>query len=251
MSKPNNTNKYYIEKPNYVDVSKTQIFVFCSAKTGSTHLHNLFSKKYNSLHVHGNSGYRRRKGSTDLKDLILHCSNTQEEIYVIDSYREPIERKIASFWQNISTHVPNWNEIEAEELIQIFNDKYIYRIEEYHSYKESFDYFNIPYIESFDFSKQFYSTKHNNITFIKLRLKDSKNWVNILNNNFNFGLSEMDKISNNATNKPYSKKYAEFNEKYRVPVKFLESLKNDREFFIFNTDEEREIYLEKWYEKSY
>ena len=51
---------------------------------------------------------------------------TKKEIYIIDSYRTPIERKISSFFQNVLSD-------STQNIIDNFNKDYLFYIEEYHS----------------------------------------------------------------------------------------------------------------------
>ena len=105
---------------------------------------------------------------------IINVSSKREKVYLIDSYRLPIERKISSFFQNINKRVPHWKQCSINDLINIFNEKFLYKLEEYNSLKEGFDYYNIQYFDTFDFNKKYVYREHDNKVFIKLRFADIK-----------------------------------------------------------------------------
>ena len=119
-------------------------------------------------------------------EFINEKSKKQRKIYIIDIFRTPIERKISEFFEYICQfHFNNTEEFiinyPVQKLIKRFNDIYPYFSDE--------DYFNERYnieykLEQFDFEKKFIIYEKNNVTYIKLRLIDSKEWSNILSNIF-------------------------------------------------------------------
>lgn len=232
------------------------IFVFCGGKCGGTTLNTTFNNNgYESTHVHGikvNAIDINDKNYINLQDNdILNIINNNKElhkIYIIDSYRLPIERKISSFFQNITIHVPNYLDVTIDVLNIIFNQK-VSNIEEYHPLEKIMTLMNLPLFNSFDFNKSYNIIEHDNITFIKIRFSDIDNWDKILSEIFN---KEIMIHPNNLTdNKPIAKLYNEFKQQYKIPQNYLSShLANNIMFKIYNTEEEQQKYIEYWTQRS-
>jgi hypothetical protein len=228
------------------------IFVYCGGKCGSTTLNETFRKNnYSSLHVHSNEHYQLSyKTRNTIFDVINSSSINFENIYIIDSYRTPIERKISSFFQNINSHLPNYNDLTINQMIAFFNVNLIDTIEKYHSIDEVLKYYNFPLFTKFNFEQKYNITKRDNKIFIKLLFKDIHNWDIILSKIF-----QKDIIMHNENltkDKPINDLYEEFKKNYKVPKIYIENiLKNDIDFKIYNTEKEQEEYIAKWLELSY
>lgn len=228
------------------------IFVYCGGKCGSTTLNETFKKNiYSSLHVHSNEHYQLAyRTKNTIFDVINLSSTNFENIYIIDSYRTPIERKISSFFQNINSHLPNYNDLTIDKIIDFFNLNLIDTIEEYHSIDEVLEYYNVPLFTKFNFEQKYNITKNDNKIFIKLLFKDIQNWNIILSEIF-----QKDIIMHNENltkDKPINDLYEEFKKNYKVPKTYIENtLKNDIDFKIYNTEKEQEEYIAKWLELSY
>ena len=227
------------------------IFVYCGGKCGSTTLHNTFLKNnYKTMHLHSNDYYKYSLNKKDdIYNLIDLSSNNKDQIYIIDSYRLPIERKISSFFQNISIHLPEYKNMSIKELIDFFNTHLFYELEEYHSINEVLIYYNIPLFNNFDFKKKCNIKKHKNIQFIKVLFKDINNWNKIFSNIFKKKITIHP--GNLTCNKIDNDIYIQFKEQYKVPKNYItDILPNDREFKIYNTKEEQNIYINKWLHNS-
>lgn len=251
------------------ELDKIRCFVFCSSKTGSTTIKKSFLNKFGKsstiqLHQdlipqisqHQNENFIFNK---KIKDIIVENSKRFDKIYIIDSYREPFERAISGFFQKIDKRCPDWQVKSIDELIDHFNvNNYIF-LKNYHSYYESWGYFNVSTDINFDFEKGYVVRQHENIILVKTRLKDSYRWEKIFSEIIN------DKImiisDNDSKEKIYSEKYLEFKKKYVLPneikKEFLniindESDKNNpfyitwKEMKKFMTKNEIEEYLKKW-----
>jgi hypothetical protein len=248
------------------NLNNIKYFVFCSGKTGSKTLLHGFMNKFgqeSALHVHSANHFEeghRKYGN--VKNIIIENSKKFDKIYIIDSYREPIERGMASFFQNINSHCPNWKNMNVQELIKFFNTNKLNLLELYHSYYESWGYFGISKDINFDFEKGYVKKELDNKIFIKTRLQESNRWGDIfseiLNTKINFG------YDNNSIGKPYYQKYKEFKNSYVLPdsykEKFIEvmNLQNENldpnnvnhltwiEMKKMMTQEEINSYLQKW-----
>lgn len=224
-----------------------QVFVYCSRKCGSMTLTKTFNQYYKAFHVHNQQDfvnfYKETKYS--IFDVIEYNSKTNKDIYVIDVYRTPIERKISSFFQSIDNHFPNYKKYNTRTLIKFFNRRFIYNLEEFQSIDEIMKHYDIPVFTNFDFEKGYNIVKKDNIHFIKLRFNDIQNWSKILSNIFNRNINI---ISDNISdNKEYAHIYKVFKKYYFIPKNYyFNILPNDINFKIYNTEEEQKEYYEKW-----
>jgi len=247
-------------------LNNIKFFVFCSGKTGSRTLTHSLQQKFGNdkvLHVHSTphfAGSHPKHGS--LKDIIIRSSKKYDKIYIIDSYREPFERGVSSFFQNIDKHCPEWRKMTVDEIITFFNNNNLFLLDIYHSYHESWGYFNISTDIEFDFKKGYVTREYENMVFIKTRLKESYRWdkifSEIIGEYISFG------YENNSKNKPYYEKYSKFKEKYKLPDSIRQDflrlrnsdvteLNDDIPFFKtwsemkkFMTTDEINIYINKW-----
>jgi len=243
-----------VEKENVQEDNQEEhfnIFVYCGGKCGSSTLYITFLKHFRTIHIHSNYYYINiMKKNTPVFDIIDLSCKKYEHVYFIDSYRTPIERKISSFLQNLSLHLPNYIDLNIDDIINFFNKKFIYYLEEYHSINEVMTYYNVPLFKTFDFNKKYNILKKDNKIFIKLLFKNIDIWENIFNEIFskkiklcNYNLSET---------KDIFILYTKFKDKYKVPKVYIETiLANDTEFKIYNTEEEQREYINKWLKRSY
>lgn len=227
-----------------------KVFIYCSGKCGSCTLEKTFKNNgYNTLRLHNNEEFKKTHNVNFNIYKVLKNNSYDKKIYIIDSYRTPIERKISSFFQNIEKHVPDHNLIDIDSLINIFNNKYLNTIEEYHSINEVMSHFNIPLFKEFDFEKKYNKYQYNNIIFIKLRFNEINSWSNILSNIFDKKvIMHNDNLSNT---KETIDIYNKFKEKYKVPLSYLFNLDKDKEFKVYTTQDEKINYLKYWMKKSF
>ena len=226
------------------------VFVYCGGKCGSSTLNKTFNVNGDkSIQLHSNSFWKSfyKKDIDIFKVIDESCLN--KKIYIIDSYRTPIERKISSFFQNLVIHEPNYRNMSIEDLILIFNRK-VYWLEEYHPINEVLSNYELPLFKDFDFEKHYNIIEKDNKIFIKILFKDIKNWDKILSEIFNKEII----ISplNLTEEKCIFSLYQEFKKKYKVPKWYLvKYLPMDEEFKIYNTIEEQNEYMNYWMEKSF
>ena len=237
-----------MEKENIIKKNKKiNVFVFCSGKSGGTTLSKtLYKNNYNIIHYHTSvySGIFNSKNNNlyniNVLDLIKQNMSIHNEIYIIDSYRTPIERKISSFFQNLNILDYSKN---IKDLINDFNTVFL-NIENYHSINEVFDYFKIDNFNKFDFEKRYNLYKHKNINIIKLRFADINDWNKILSEIFQ---KEIIIYSDNISeNKEYKDVYKKFKKQYKIPKDYLETILNDKTLNIYMSSEEKEEYKKFW-----
>ena len=233
-------NKIDYIKMNNLD--KVNVFIYCSGKSGGSCLtHSFKMNGFNVIHVHGNKCHGfYNENNIDFNiittnELIEHNSQ-YNKVYIIDSYRTPIERKISAFFQNIETYLENPRIEYTADIIKYFNEEnFIYRIEEYQS-------LNKPFKKVGDH----YEYIEKNKIYIKIRLCDSYKWETIFSKIFN------QKIKIFPFNRTKNEIYTKFLELYKVPKKYLElTLQNDKYFNFFMSKEEKESYIQKWEKKSF
>jgi|688.fasta_scaffold353155_1 hypothetical protein len=250
----------------YRNISRIKYFVFASGKTGSQTLNKSLRRRFGNnlvLHVHSNNQFQKAyENGVHIKDVILNCSKNFNKIYIIDSYREPFERGISSFFQNIDDHCPNWQNMSTDEVIEYFNNNKLYLLDLYHSYLESWAYFNISTDVTFDFDNGYIKREFGNLVFIKTRLKESYRWDKIFSEIFGDPISF--NHENDSSKKIYNNLYTDFKKKYKLPEtvknQFLSVVENKTydydtrplfnmswsEMKKFMTESEIEEYLKKW-----
>lgn len=243
-------------------------FIFCSPKTGSTTLTKAFEKRFGKssvFHLHSNQTFIRKMEEKKLKvdfnisDLIKNNSKKHEKIFIIDSYREPFEKSISTFFQKKDKD-KNWAETTTDELINIFNSENRILKGKNHSYLESWNYFGLSTNIEFDFEKGYYLKQKDNMFFIKTRLKESWRWSEIFSEILNTKINFTD-YKNVGEEKDYAYLYSEFKERYKLPEEtkklFLEALsgecESDNPFILdckemkkFMTPDEINDYIKKW-----
>jgi len=217
------------------DPSKTQIYINCGGKSGSKTLEKTLSQYYNCLHTHGNFYFQKyilKNTDYTLYDAIQKSMEHFDNVYVIDSYRTPIERAISSCFQN-----------KPNTTLENFN--YNLLIGENYSCLEEILYeFKLPPVYKFDYEKKHFFTKYKNLNIIKLRLSDINEWNKILTSIFKRPINIIP--DNLSKNKKYYDNYIHFLNNIKIPTKYFQCLINSREFKIFNEKQEQLEYVKKW-----
>jgi hypothetical protein len=113
------------EGRQYYDNKCANYFLFCGAKTGSTTLFKTFNKnKMKTFRCHSIGDYKNeyeKHYGCSIFDFINKKAE-KEKVYIVDSYRNPVERKMSAFFQNFDEKMMS---LPIETLVRIFNDKYI------------------------------------------------------------------------------------------------------------------------------
>ena len=232
-----------------MSISKTlpEMDVICltGGKCGSTTLYNTLKENgFECIKVHNKSSFEIQFKYDGLIDLI-NRSSENKKLYIIDSYRTPIERKISSFFQNIGKHVPSYKNKRCEELIDIFNTKYLDILEEYHSINPIMEEYGVEPFNTFDFKKKYVIKKEGNLIFIKLLFSNISNWGDNLSEIFNKKIIIYK--SNLSKNKECYPIYNKFKLMYKTKKSYINNIrKNDKQFRIFNTQEQQDIYINKY-----
>jgi len=230
------------------------IFIYTPPKVGSTSLVSSIrisaSHKFSIIHIHDEIMLNFFTGinSVTINEIIKYNSYIGKNVYVIDVYRTPIERKFSEFFEKISPYhfnnsEENINKYSVKRVIDRFNKVFPYLATGDHY----IDKYNIPIPNSFDFINNFLNIKNNNINYIKLRLKDSDKWGHILTKLLG---TEIILINDYETsNKIIGDLYSKFKNEYKLPANYLELIKNDKYLLFYYSEEERNKYIKTWSNK--
>ena len=181
------------------------VMVCSGGKCGSSTLRNTFQKMgYKCIKFHHKHCFISQFKNDKIMESI-NISSKNKKLYIIDSYRLPLERKISSFFENIDTHLPSYRNLTITEIIDIFNKKYLRNIENYPSMMDTImDDLKIPHFQIFNFNKKYNIKECGNIVFITLRFRDIIFWGDILSEILG---KEINLNSENLTSK---KRYTEY-----------------------------------------
>jgi hypothetical protein len=230
------------------------IFIYTPPKVGSTTLVSSLrislGKSYNIIHIHDEIMLNVLTGinNVTINEIIQYLSNIGKNVFVIDVYRTPIERKMSEFFEKISPYhfnnsEENINNYSIQRLSNRFN-KIFTHIENGDHY---FDKYNIKEPIPFDFINKYTIQVVNNINYIKLRLCDSKNWNTILSKIFNADIVLIPDYQ--TENKKIGNIYLKFKNEYKLPSNYFEIIKNCKYLNFYYNDEERRNYLNIWSSK--
>ena len=229
--------------------SNFSCLIYCGGKCGSMTLLNTLNKSGEyCLHFHSDGDFIQRYPhvveKTNCRDVLSFIKyQTEKNVYIIDSYRDPIERKISSFFNNIHVHIGYfYQNVHVDILIYFFNRLVQRDIENYHPLDGILPNFQ------FDFTKKYFLKKEGNLTYVKLRFKDISSWGEILSEIFQKEIKI--ESSNVSENKEYFALYQKFRKRYKVPFQELKKMMEDEIFKRYNTEIEQEEYFNKWKLKS-
>jgi hypothetical protein len=231
--------------------SDNYIFIYTPPKVGSTTLVSSLrvslGKTYNVTHLHDEVMLSVLTGinNTTIIEIINLLANEGKNVYVIDVYRTPIERKLSEFFEKISPYhfnnsESNINKYSTSRVSNRFN-KLFPHLENGDHY---FNKYNISEPIPFDFNKKYTVQTVNNIKFIKLRLCDSSLWGNILSNIFQTDIVLIKDYQTDV--KEIGELYKRFNSEYKLPINYFEEIKNCRYLNFYYNEEEKNNYLRKW-----
>ena len=226
------------------------VFIIAGGKCGSSTLKQTFLKhKFNTIKSHNPKCFKKQFGYNGFFNTIVKSSK-KKKLLLIDAYRPPIERKISSFFHNGEKKIPGFLNLSVDEQIILFNNKYLYEIENQHIIYDIYKHLNIPDKKKYDPNHNYYVQKHNNLIIIKLFYNDIKNWGHRLSYLLHSNITiESDNVS---SEKKYYNKYKEFLNKYTVPKEYLTTeLPKDIEFNNFLSQKQQKDYINMWLKKSH
>jgi hypothetical protein len=233
------------------NISNNFIFIYTPPKVGSTtlvtSLRVSLAKSYNVIHIHDEVMLSVLTGIKDVKinDIIRFLANNGKNVYVIDVYRTPIERKMSEFFEKISVYHFNNTEdnISNYSIKRIFSrfDKLFPHLENGDHY---IDKYSISEPVSFDYEKKYTIQEFNNVKYIKLRLCDSSLWGSILSTILKIDIVMISDYKTET--KGIGELYKRFKNEYKLPVNYYETIKNCKYLNFYYNEEEKKNYLKSW-----
>jgi hypothetical protein len=241
-----------------LNISKSKnnnlIFIYSAPKVGSTSivssLRIFCSDKFDIIHIHDEEMLRvlTNIDGITINEVILYNKFLGKNIYVIDVFRSPIERKISTFFEKIGSYHfndsdVNVNKYNVNKIINRFNN-----IFPYIGLGDHFiDKYNINIPERFDFEKKYLLVESNGVKYIKLRLKDSHIWNSILSSIFEINICIVKDYQSN--NKPIKDIYNNFNNYYKIPENLLDIIMKCKYLNYYYSPYELDIYYNEWKNK--
>jgi len=235
----------------------TFVFIYTPPKVGSTtlvtSLRISYARGLNVIHIHDETmlsiitGIKNIHNIT-INELINYNSSIGKLVYVIDVYRNPIERKISEYFELLSAYHFNTTDnnignYKLELLIKRFNSLFPFLGRDDYFFEK----YNIDVPEKFDFDNKYLLVEKNNAKYIKLRLCDSNEWNRILSNILNIDIVIVSDYQ--TENKNIRDIYKNFNDQYKIPYNLFDTIKNCKYFNYYNSEIEKENYINKWNSK--
>lgn len=261
LSDPNIINS--LKKANetlHLNLDQTQnkmvVFVYSAPKVGSTSIVTslrIFAEdKLDVVHIHDEVmlNVLGRVKNVTVNQLIQYNKYLGKDVYVIDVYRSPIERKISTFFEKIgSYHFNNTdekvNEYNIQKVINRFNKIFPHIGEGDHF----IDKYNIPIPQKFDTNKKCVLLEcGNGIKYIKLRLKDSRMWPTILGKIFKINMVLIKDYE--SINKPIKDLYLKFKALYKIPRNLLDNIMQCKYLNYYYSQTEIKEYYDEWIKKT-
>ena len=160
------------------------IFIYTPPKVGSTtlvtSLRVSLGKSYNIIHIHDEIMLSVLTGINNVKinDIIHFLSSKGKNVYVIDVYRTPIERKMSEYFEKLSPyHFNNSEENVSKYSMRRIIDRFNKLFPHLENGDHYFDCYNINDPIPFDFEKKYTVQEINLVKYVKLRLCDSELWA--------------------------------------------------------------------------
>ena len=235
-------------------INTNYVFIYTPPKVGSTTLVSSLrislGNSFNIIHIHDDIMLNVLTGinNVTVNEIINYISKKGNNVYIIDVYRSPIERKMSEFFEKISPYhfnnsEENINKYSINRVFERFNKLFPHlAIGEHY-----FDKYNIESPVPFNFETKYTIQEINNIKYIKLRLYDSKIWGEILSTIFQREIILINDYQ--TTDKIIAKLYKKFKSEYKIPLNYFELIKNCKYFIFYFSEEERNQYLQNWEKK--
>lgn len=230
------------------------IFVYSVPKVGSTSLVSslrLFAFfGFAIIHIHDETMLEILTNIQDISivEIINYNGFLKRNVYVIDIYRSPIEHKISTYFEKISSFHFNTsdeqvNTYKTDKLILRFNN-----IFPYIAVGDIFmDQYEIDKISSFNYEDKYFLYTNNNITYLKLRLKDVNEWRKIILKVIHIDVVIVNDYS--ANKKEIKPSLMSFKQQYKIPKNYIEMIQNCKYFNYYYSEKEKRDYLNQWKNK--
>jgi len=231
------------------------IFVYSAPKVGSTSIVSsmrLFGAHcFSIIHIHDEEMLFVLSNIKDvtINEIILYNTQLGKDVYVIDVFRSPIERKISNYFEKIGSYHFN----NTDDKVNTYNvTKVCNRFNRIFPHIANGDHFmdkyNILLPTQFDFVNKFLYIQQNGVKYIKLRLKDSDIWGPILTNIF--GIRICITKDYETANKPIKDIYSSFKAHYHIPQNLLDDVMQCKYLNYYYSRAEIDEYYHHWTNKS-
>lgn len=239
-----------------ISKNKKLVFIYSAPKVGSTSLVSSLRiygiNNLDIIHIHDEKMLDvllNYKSNISINDLIKYNKMLGKDVYVINVYRSPIERKISAFFEKIGSYHfnntdENVNKYNVKRVINRFNNIFPHIANGDHFT----DVYNITLPQHFDYNAKYLLVQENGINYISLRLCDSNEWSSILTNIFGFHIKIIKDYE--TSNKPIKDLYTSFKNNYKVPINLLNELITDKYLKYYYSENEINAYYNQWLQKS-
>jgi hypothetical protein len=233
--------------------NKNYIFIYTPPKVGSTTLVSSLrvslGTKFNIIHIHDEVMMQVLTGikGVSINNLIEYIADAGNNVWVIDIYRLPIERKMSEFFEKLSDM--HFNNTEAN-VIKYDISRISVRFNELFPHLSNSDHYFDKYkieVPSFDFLKKYSIQTCKRVKYIKLRLMDSTNWENILSEIMNTKIVILTDYK--TSDKSIGDFYNKFKKEYRLPTNLFELIKKCKYLHFYLNEVEKTAYLNSWESK--
>jgi hypothetical protein len=234
--------------------AQNYIFIYTPPKVGSTtlvtSLRVSLGKSYNVIHIHDDIMLSVVTGFNDVtvNDIISFLANIGKNVFVIDVYRTPVERKMSEFIEKISPyHFNNTENNISHYSIKRITDRFNKLFPHLAQGEHYFDKYNIDEPIPFNFNKKYTVQEINNVKYVKLRLCDSKVWGELLSNVLKTDIVLINDYQTET--KQIGELYQRFKNEYRLPSNYFNLIKECKFLNFYYSEEERNKYLNEWQNK--
>ena len=255
-------------RPGYPEL----VVIFCGGKCGSSSLRALFQDMgVPTVRIHNVDHFVdeyapflkqypevRKKLHLDVILTLLH--HVYRDILVLDAYRDPVERKLSSFFQNFHVNLARasidetvWQGQTFDAQVRCFESRILPLLEN----RDGIDSMSPAFFQGeFDFARRFQKMAHptlHSVTFLKLRFRDIARWPRIISDAL--GLSDLPThqtpCENMSATKPYVTQYRQWQQGFRVQdMATLCAMVLHPVFLKYHTLEETTAYVEQWWPRS-
>ena len=227
------------------------IFVYCPPKVGSTTLVSSLrlsgAHLYKVIHIHDETMLEVLSGlkGVSIKEIIQYNVFLKREVIVIDIYREPLQKKMSEFFGKLSSYHFNTS---PNRIITYSLDRIIKRFNQLFPHLANGDHYLEKYPDivvcpptSFDFEKKYLIYKKNNLTYLKLRLRDASEWSSILDSALDLRVTIITDYE--RENLILGNLYKKFKKNYKIPENFVRLIQEDPYFKFYLSTEEQNEYI--------
>jgi len=235
------------------DTHRGIIFVYCPPKVGSTSLVSSLrlsaTHLFKIFHIHDETMLHILTGisGVSIQEIIDYNSSLGRNVYVIDIYREPLERKMSEYFGKLAayhfnTSIGNVKKYHMKRLVTRFNQIFPHIAHRDYFYEKNTELTSPPNF-TFNFNTGYIVQKQENITYLKIRLRDSAEWGRILKEVLGAEITIIKDYQRD--NLALGDVYKAFKAGYRVPSNFIAHMQADPHFKFYLSPTEQAEYVSK------